>query len=167
MHNIIPYILFFLDLSFAVHYHQWFLFSLLTLFITTLVAPRKTNSLQMLITSSLLLIMLDFIRFGRFGLIIPLLIALYLVSFHLKRILLCSPMGLLIINNLFFFGVQDLFIVPILTGGKEAFLVTVAKISVNLIIGCVILGGMQGNRFPIVIAKGKRKVWTPNRKDAS
>lgn len=166
--SFLPFVLFFTDILCYSLCNEWIVFGLFTFFITTLVGKSAKRSLPLLIWSGTLLFLLDFIRFGRCGLIVPQLLLFYFLTLFLKRTLLSPPLSLLLINLVLFFSFEHFILIPALVGASnEVFLVTVMKIFVNLLIGCVILGGMQGNRFPIVITRGGRKVWTPNRKDAS
>jgi len=110
------------------------------------------------------LLLEDFILWGRLGLtfmvLCPLVLLVMLLRhklFHAKTLLFTGFITL-------FFMLYDSLINQVVLGHFALNGVTISKILINLVLGYAIFWGTRGNRSLLV--KG-RKVWTPNRKDAS
>lgn len=138
--------LFFFDSINAAIFAQWQTWSLLFLFISCQVIVDSSRSLQAFYIPIVLLLLQDFMRYGRVGLallwIIPLIGAIYWAKKFFFNKLVLLPF-LLTAGCIFFDG----FVVKPLVGIEQAtFVVTICKICYTWICGIIIFLGLWGNR---------------------
>jgi hypothetical protein len=108
----------------------------------------------------------NFLIFDRFGIELIYLLPVALAAYHLKKALLQGRAIVLTAIIMGFFISEKMLIMPIFTDISLAWSVTILKISINLMLGYSALLGRLGNRWLSLVGSG-RKVWTPNRKNAS
>jgi hypothetical protein len=159
----IALLFFMIDLVSFAFFHQWFVQSLLVFFIVRLVRFDRQAAYFSL---ALLLIQHGFID-ERFGLALFYLLPLILLAPRLRNFFLSAslilPSMLLVIIIL----LQDVLLKKLLFMQDIAILMTIMKIFINLILGWLVLLGTRSNRALLVSASRGRKVWTPNRMNAS
>jgi len=166
-HMLLPLLLFTLDFVVAALLQQWLVFGLLSYYVLLILHPRGQERWGLIWTSFLLLLLQDFARYDRFGLgllsILPILLIISRYKYALlqaQRILFPLSLGLFFIVD-YYVGNY------VIRGDFHLLPVTIGKILINLVIGYVILWGLQGNRSSLTSVRGGRKVWTPNRMNAS
>jgi hypothetical protein len=164
---ILPWMLFLLDIVSFAFFQQWLLFSLFCYYVFLLLQRRGEECFGQIWLSLALLLLQDFIRYDRFGLGLLSLLPILLIVFRYKYALLHAQSILFPLSVCIFFG-MDYYVGNYLMQGDFHLLpVTIGKILINLAIGYAVLYGLQGNRSSLTIVRGGRKVWTPNRMDAS
>ncbi len=165
---ILPFILFIIDFLSSACIQQWLLYTLLAYFFILLSTYQKTmrEALYPLILPFILLLLQDFFLYGRLGLILVPLALLMLIAFIVNKIII-NPAPLLPFFFGYFFICEDFLIKKYLFLQNPHGDVTIKKICINLVVGYLVLWGTRGNRLFSMKMEGRRKVWTPNRKDAS
>jgi hypothetical protein len=153
MFVLVPILVDFLAASF---YCQWLLHTVVAYLLADIALSEDINF--SLGCSGLAFLLTDFAEHGQFGSGLLFLIPILLLLRHLKVVLVHGSTWLVGIGFFGFFLYERL----LFPGGM-----TVWQILINLILGYLILLGLRGNRSPSSCAAGGRKVWTPNRKDAS
>lgn len=98
-----------------------------------------------IIPSGALLLFQGFFLHDRFGLMVTFIIPLVLTAYILNRIVI-HPGFLLPLFSCYFFICQDFLIKKYLFLQKFHIGVTIEKILINLIVGYLVLWGIQGNR---------------------
>lgn len=155
---------FILDIICFSFFGQWLVCSTLVYLIAQLVRPKTSDQYGQAFLPAFLFLIIDFAMHERFGISLLFLLPAYFVIKHAKDALLKAQPILLTLSVISFFLIQNVVFYRFLMGFDHPIFVTNVKIFINLIIGSLILWGMQGNRSLVV--RG-RKVWTPNRMDAS
>lgn len=161
----IALLFFFFDLLAYVFLGRWVVYSLLGFFLIRLVRNDFTYSVaRFWLPLGLLLVQSSMIT-GRFGLSLIYLIPMIFIAAHWRGILLNSTAILPFIFMIIAIIVEVVGFKVLLHQQNPSFFVTIMKIFVNVSIEFLILLGTRGNRS-LPFGRG-RKVWTPNRMDAS
>jgi hypothetical protein len=145
---------------------RWLLYGLLTLVIIAMLRWRSYEGYGALSLTTGLFLLEDFVRHGRVGLALVALIPLWLMIRLWRDTLLYASWILFGFGTIFFIFNENYLFCVCTTGIVPSLAVTMLQILINLCVGYVVLWNMLGNRSS-TIAVGGRKVWTPNRKDAS
>ncbi len=157
--------LLFLDfISYAI-FHQAIIFSLLDYIIAKAILSDTAMN-GTLYAALMAFLLFDFVLYERFGLGLLLIAPLLIIIVKCKRTLLHASPILLIFCLAGYFLAENLVIYPNVLHLQSNILMTALKFFVNLGLGYTMLLRMQGNRSLAITARG-RKVWTPNRMDAS
>ncbi len=144
---------------------HWFVYSLFPLMILTMVQWRSYEGRVAMVWSIALFLIQDFARHGRAGLALILLLPILWAIVRLRDTLQSASWVLLCLSTIGFIFSENTFFYAFMQGIRVPLAVTMMEILVNLSIGYVVLWNMLGNRSAALTAG--RKVWTPNRKDAS
>jgi hypothetical protein len=155
-----------LDFIFYAWLGQWIVYSLLPLVIITMIRWRKNEGRIALVMTIMLFLFQDFIRHGRAGLALIVLIPLLWLISLWRDTLLYAPWVLLTFGTILFILIENYLFYGAIIGVNSSLPVTIGQILISLCVGYVVLWNMLGSRSS-TIAVGGRKVWTPNRKDAS
>ncbi len=162
---LVAFILNFIDFVCFAWLGQWFVYSLFPLMILTMVQWRSYEGRVAMVWSIALFLTQDFARHGRAGLALIVLLPLLWMIVRLRDTLQYAPWVLMILSIIGFILAENIFFYAFTEGNQVPVTVTMMEILVNLCIGFVVLWNMLGNRSAALTAG--RKVWTPNRKDAS
>lgn len=163
----VPLALLCLDfLSFA-FLQQWLVYSTLCYLVVTIVLPKTTQPSWLVGTTVFTFLLHDFAMHGRFGLALIFLIPAWLIISKLKYTLHNGSLILITLSLIAFFVGENLILYAFFDGLQPSPLVTSVKIFINIAIGYAFFWGMQGNRALVTNVRRGRKVWTPNRMDAS
>lgn len=146
---------------------QWLVYSTLCYLIVTMVLPKPIEPRWLAGITVFAFLLHDFAMHGRFGLALIFLAPAWLIISRLKYTLLNASWILIALSITAFFIVENLVLYACLDGYQPSLFVTSVKIFINIAIGYVVFWGMRGNRSLVAKARRGRKVWTPNRMDAS
>jgi hypothetical protein len=146
------------DFLVANMWQGWLLHCVVAYLLVLLALPEKEGAHVAISIASGAFLITDFAAHGLFGAGFLFLIPIILLLKRLKIILVHGSSWLVAIGFFCFFFYEGL----LFPRG-----VTLLGILSNLIVGYLILLGLRGNRSSALRAHGGRKVWTPNRKDAS
>jgi hypothetical protein len=114
-----------------------------------------------------LLLIQDWFFNGKFGLILIYLLLMIILVNKMKTWFIGSRKVLAIVFLAVIIAVDGLVIKNILFSNETSILMTMFKLFANIFIGGLVLWGRLGNRFLSELFERERKVWTPNRIDAS
>jgi hypothetical protein len=151
-------------LSYSI-FGAWITRSLFAYFVYDISLKKSIDATVML--SFLLLLLQDSFIYGRFLLGCFYLVPAYLCLVLLGRVCAINRAFLSMIVLLIGFLMEGILVKNILSSPGEGWRSTGVKIIVNLIIVLLILIGTRGNRSAGLSRPSERKVWTPNRMDAS
>lgn len=153
-------------LAYAI-FGQWILYSMLLYLLVSMVLPGTSRQPSSITISIIAVLLHDFALHGRVGLVLAFLVPTWLIVSKLKYTIMNAGWILLASSIVLFFFMENMLFYGFVGDHSQPFLVTSMKILINLILGFIIFGGMQGNRALASNMAGGRKVWTPNRMDAS
>ena len=163
----IALLFFFLDFLAYAFMHQWLFKFLLCYFIITYLVIRPLDLTDKNFYASLGLVLLqDCFLHGRFGLIMLFLAPLIFFTYRFQRLFMRTALFFPIFLSFILVG-ENLIIESMLFAKNITLFMTITKIFINIVIGYMILLGTRGNRSFFIKVERERKVWTPNRKDAS
>jgi len=145
---------------------RWILYSLLPLVLIVMMRWRSDEGRGALLWATSLFLLQDFVRHGRAFLALIVLIPLCWAIISWRDTLLYAQWILLSLGIIVFILVENNLFYAFTTGATPSLAVTMLQILINLCVGYVVLWNMLGSRSSS-IAVGGRKVWTPNRNDAS
>ena len=157
---------FFLDcLLFAV-FHQWLVYGTLLYFIFSVLLAQELKRSAAIYISLSMLMLRDFVAYGRFGLSVLFALGIIFMIKNLKNVLRNAQILLLTMSIILFFILENIVVYRFLFNNPQTFWMTNVKIFINVISGYIVLLGILGNRSLKTSVGRGRKVWTPNRKDA-
>jgi len=159
---------FFLDFLCFAYFKQWLVSSLL-IFIAHKQSVSQNNyySFQYFWFPIILLLFQDCFLHTRFGLALVYLVPMLLIAYFFRPLLFNAPKTLPLVLIIFAISTESILVNWLILGKNISVLSTIIKIFTNIVIEYTVLLGMRGNRpLAKIIVRG-RKVWTPNRKDAS
>ncbi len=161
-------VMFFLDFICLCLFQRWLIHALPIYFLSKVVMEEeKPIKLPVLLGYLALIVLQDYSMNGHFGLCLIYIVPMIFGFRQLKFFFYKAPLLFLMTTTIFYITAQVL-IVDKLVLGQDVFLtVTIIKIFVNLAVGILVFLGTRGDRFFWVSALKGRKVWTPNRIDAS
>ena len=166
----IAIVLFFLDFVAFSIFNQWLVCFLLSYFVVTLFTLKHHKSVLFGVEMQGLLFLIllqDYFLNGRFGLALVYLLPIMFLARKIYSFFLGAKLGLTIVFLSSILLIDSLIINKLFFMKNVTFVVTIEKIFINIIVGCLILWGRRGNcSFP-GFSRKERKVWTPNRIDAS
>jgi hypothetical protein len=145
---------------------RWLVYSLLSLVLIMMMRWRSDEGRGALLWTTGLFLLQDFARHGRAFVSLIILIPLCWAIISWRDTLLYAQWILLSLGIIVFIFVENNVFYAFTTGATPCLAVTMLQILINLCVGYVVLWNMLGSRSSS-IAVGGRKVWTPNRKDAS
>lgn len=160
----IPIVLLFIDILASACLSDWLVFSTLMYFFVLVLHDRGW---QQLMPAGLAYLLVDFAQYGRFGLGLIFLLPAYFLLTRLKNTLFGAQLFVLTVCVVSFALWEYAFTEGFLFGRVAPVFVTNVKIFINLVLGYVVFWGVRGNRFFTRFLVRGRKVWTPNRIDAS
>ena len=160
--------LFFLDFVIANLFQHWLVSLLLVYFIGTLVLTNAYDDNKFLLIGIVSLFVLrDCAAHGFFGLCLLYIVPLLLFFSDIKALLHLSSFNLYLFLIVLTILVEAFVINNGILGQEQLVFVTIIKIFVNILFGIMVFLGMRGGRSFLALLKRERKVWTPNRIDAS
>jgi len=165
---IIPLLFFFLDYVMWAICAQWIVYSVLAYFVVSNgTRVHAALTVKDFYFPLFLLIMQDSIRYNRCGLGFIYLVPIVAVMLVLRKVMLELGvfMPFVCITGALF--LEEILVKKLVFGMDIDFFATLLKIFVTLGVGYLVLLGMRGNRSLFIFLNKGRKVWTPNRKDAS
>ena len=165
IHILLPFGCLLLDLVGNMLSHQWIFYSTLVYFFLLLLQRPYKEHYGLAGIAFVALLLHDFAIHGQCGLIVLFIIPWIWTMEKMRYTLLHAHLMLCSISIVLFFIVENIVFYRFIEEIPLSWGVTSIKIFINLLIGYVVLWGMQSNRS-LVSTKG-RKVWTPSRKDAS
>lgn len=164
---LIPIILLFIDCTLWGVFQQWLLYITLCYLIIVLTDVTTETDWWSRMGAIIAFLLQDFVCHGRFGLALLAILPLVWAIEKLKYTLLNASFVLFTGCLIAFFCIENVIFYRLVEGNPLPISVTIGKIFINLIVGYVILWGSQGNRSLVTIVARGRKVWTPNRMNAS
>jgi hypothetical protein len=160
---------FFSDVLCYLAFQEWVSSSLLLCFIVVRSSRRPTEKMVVSLFYTLFLLE-NFIVLGSVnGGVIVMMVTAFMV-YVLRSYLLKSSFLISVCCLFFIVMVQEFVGIMILFGVKEAISVSFQSIFGKLVVSVLVFLGLQGSRslFVRLVLKDKeRKVWTPNRRNAS
>ncbi len=148
-----------IDFLVATFAGTWLIHSTLAYLLARVVLPAEKTPWWGIVTGGMAFLLTDFAVHGIFGVGFMYLIPMLVLLLRLKTVLVHGATWLFFIGFCGFFAYEAL-----VSGGGQ---VTIIKIISTLVVGYLTLLGLRGNRALRPRASGVRKVWTPNRRDAS
>ena len=162
----IAIILFLCDFFMFALLDQWVVSSLLAFFVIKQCVSDSNNFYYMHLPIALLFLQ-DTLIYGRFGLTALYLLPMLFAAQKGKTLLLYTRTLLPFLLLCCIVLIRSIILKHIILGLNISFCMTIKHICSTLGVGYLVLLGMRSNRlFPLLGGNG-RKVWTPNRKDAS
>ncbi len=162
---LIPFGCLLFDLIGNILVYQWIFYSTLSYFFILLLQQPLKNQYLAGGLALFTLLLQDFSCHGQYGFILLFIIPWLWILEKVRFTLLHAHMVLFGISIILFFMLENIVFYRFIKEIPLSWGVTNMKIFINLLIGYVVMWGMRSNRS-LVSAKG-RKVWTPNRKNAS
>lgn len=157
--------LFFLDFLVFSLCHQWLLHSVFVYFLVSLLVTDRYDFFSVQYFPPFLFLLLeDCFLHGRFGLLLLVMVPLAFVAKEVKYTFVNAFYLFFPLFLGFFVVINDVLINTLVVGRPASFPMTIEKFFANFVVGIIIFVGLRGNRS---FAKKERKVWTPNRQDAS
>lgn len=163
----LPVLLALVDFVVFVLFNQWYVYSVLIYFLILLLPQQMPDRKVELGLGIIFFLLQDFVRFGRFGLGLVVLVPIMWANYRFRYTLLRADRILFSLSLMIYFVAENVLLYPFFQETAISWTVTIVKIFINLILGYVVFWGTQGNRSLFVSASRGRKVWTPNRKSAS
>lgn len=149
-------------------FNQWFIYSLITYFVLKQCLTQQTDyPFSELYLPIGLLLLQDVMIYGRFGLALLYVVPVIIFSKKGKNLFFSAHIALSLLLLVMVILIKTCIVEMLIFGYAASFFMTIKQIYSILGVGSLVLLGMLSNRlFPLLGGKG-RKVWTPNRKDAS
>ena len=166
----IALVLFFLDFLFFSLCFKWFFWTTLIYFSAYNVALKPCGSVTVtrnFCFQLFLLLIQDWFFNGKFGLILIYLIPVMILINNMKTWFIGSRKVLAIAFLAVVIAVDGFIVKSALFSNEMPILMTMFKLFANIFIEGLVLWGRLGNRSLLEFFERERKVWTPNRIDAS